>query len=79
MKETISTFQPVPAKPMSETARTDTRSKILSLYAKTQQEQSCTVPKVKKNSPDEWLIFENTQEPIIDENTFIIMTIELSQ
>jgi len=25
--------------------------------------------KVKQNSPNEWLIFENTQEPIIDENT----------
>ena len=24
-------------------------------------------------SPDEWLIFENTQEPIIDENTFMIV------
>jgi hypothetical protein len=29
--------------------------------------------KVKQNSPDEWMIFENTQEPIIDENTFMIV------
>jgi hypothetical protein len=29
--------------------------------------------KVKQKSPDEWVIFENTQEPIIDENTFMIV------
>ena len=29
--------------------------------------------KSKKKNPDEWIVFENTQEAIIDENTFMIV------
>ena len=29
--------------------------------------------KITKNDPDDWEIFENTQEPIIDESTFMIV------
>jgi hypothetical protein len=29
--------------------------------------------KVKRNSPEEWAIFENTQEPIIEEDVFMIV------
>jgi hypothetical protein len=37
------------------------------------QKLSYKSSKLKVNSPDEWMIFENTQEPIIDENIFMIV------
>jgi hypothetical protein len=37
------------------------------------QKQSYKSHKITYNPPDEWLVFENTQEAIIDESTFMIV------